>query len=238
MPETKESDALMKMASEAIIQEWKETCRAISEIATKLAADPRQLEHVTALQLQTANLEKLQSNLASAIAREDQESLLRGFAQRLTAIASEHGQSPIGQCAKQIHAQWKLAYPLDGDQTIEAVRKDVARAERKLTEELEHWSSSHVRKSDLDKQLEEVKKQASDAREPGDRIRAEDREVDLQGEIAEVVREMRIARDRVFSAAGPSGRSFDPTKDYRRGGHESPVKSPPVNTDFHGTIRA
>ena len=232
MPETKESDGLIEIASEDIIQEWKESCRAISETASKLAADPRQLEHLNELQLQMATLEKLRGTLANALAREDQESLLEDFAQRLTAVASAHRQSPIGQCAEHIHAQWKLAYPLDGDQTIEAVREDVAHAERTLTEALEHWSSSHVRKADLDKELEEVKKQVSDAREPGDRIRAEDREVDLQGEIAEVVREMRIARDRVFSAAGPAGERFDPTKDYRRDGQESPVESPPVPEDI------
>ena len=157
--------------------------------------------------------------------------MLRSFAQRTTAITGEYSQSPKGQCAEQIIAQWKLAYPPKGDQTVEALREDVARAERTLTEALEQWSSTHDRRAGLAKQLEEVIEQASDARDPGDRIRAEDREVDLQDEIAEVVREMRIARDRVFSAAGPAGKSFDPTKDYRRDGQEASVENPPDHED-------
>ncbi len=227
MPKTKESDGRIEMASEDIIQEWKESCRAISEIASKLAADPRQLEYLNDLQLQTATLGKLRGSLASALWREDHESLLRGFAQRMTATAGKFSQSPIGQCAEQIHAQWRLAYPIDGDQTIEALREDVARAKRELTEALEYWSSTRDRKADLDKKLEEVKKQLRDARGLGDRISAEDREVELQGKIAEVVKEMRNARDRVFSVAGPFGNSFDPTEDYRRDGQESRVENPP-----------
>ena len=69
MPRMKESDGLMDMASEDIIQEWKESCRAISEAAGKLVADPRNLEHLRDLQFQTATLEKLRGSLAGALAR-------------------------------------------------------------------------------------------------------------------------------------------------------------------------
>ena len=227
MPKAEESDRRMAMSHKDVIHEWKEICRAISEIASKLAADPWQLEYLRNLQLQTAALEDLQGSLASALQRDDHESLLRGIAQRMTAIAAEHSQSPIGQCAEQIHAQWTLAYPFDGDRTLESLREDVVRAERTLTESLEHWRSARDLRVDLEKQLEEVKKQASDAREPGDRIWAEDREVDLQGELAAALKEMRIARDRVFSAAGPSGKSFDPTEDYGPGDQEVRVEKPP-----------
>jgi len=224
---TEGSDGQMEMGSKGIIQEWEKCCRAISEIASKFSEDPKQLEYLKDLQLQTTKLEKLQSSVASALEKDDHERLLKGFAQRMKALAARYSHSPIGQCAEQIHAQWTLAYPVDGDRTLESLREDVARAERALTGALEHWSSKRDRKSDLDTRLEEVKKQASDARQVKDRIEAEDREVDLQGDIAEVVKDMRIARDRVFSAAGPDGKSFDPTVSYGRDDRDVPVENLP-----------
>ena len=228
MPKTEQSNALAEMGSEDIIQQWKAVCGAISEIASKLAGDPPQPEYLKDLQLQTAALERLQGSLTSAMERGGHESLLRDFAQMVASIAADSAQSPIGQCTEQIDAQWRLVYPFDGDRSVESLREDVARAERALTEALEHWRGARDLRADLDKQLEEVKRQVSDARKPRDRIRAEDCEVDLQGKIAEASREMRIARDRVFSAAAPSGKSFDPAEDYRRDGEEIRVAKPLV----------
>ena len=108
MPKTEQSNASAEMGSEDIIQQWKAACCAISEIASKLADNPPQPEYLKDLQLQTAALERLQDSLTSAMERDGHESILKDFAQMVASIAAESAQSPIGQCAEQIHAQWRF----------------------------------------------------------------------------------------------------------------------------------
>ena len=201
---------------EDIRREWNEICFAISEISSKLAANPPQLKHLSDLPLKVAALEKLRGSLTIALEMEDHGGVLSGFAERVKAIAAESAQSPIGQCVEQIHAQWISAYPFGGERSVEALREDVARAERTLAEANEHWLTEYNRKAELEERLVEAKRQVVDARGPSDRINAEDLEADLQGNIAAVSKDLRVARDQVYSAVAPYGESFDPARDYRR----------------------
>ena len=217
----------MTTSSEAILREWHETCQAISELASKLDADPGQIGYLKDLQNQAAALEKLHVSLTKAFERDGYESLLQRFAQRIAAIATEFSESPIGQCAEQISAQWALVYSLKAERTLESLREDIERAEGLVIEALKQWCSSRDRKVALERQLDKVRKQASDAPRPMDRVRAEDLEVEVQTEMAGIVRDMRIARDQVFLAVGPSGESFDPTKDYAPTDDLAPIQNPP-----------
>ena len=221
------------MGSEDIIQQWEESCRTISEIASRLAEDPRQFEHLKELRRHTNELENIQRSLANALKRDDHEQLLTGFAKRMTAIAAKYRQSPLAQCAEQIQVQWSLEYPVDGDWSLQSLKKDVQRAERTVTEALEQWNSMRGRKADLDNELRAAKKQAVDAHQLSDRIKAEDLEEKLQVKMAEVVKQVRIARDRVFDTAGPDEKSFDPTRNYRREGQGVDSERSPRQAHAH-----
>ena len=228
---TEESALPQSPDDDDVMAKWKEICGAVSKIADTMGADPPQPGRLPDLLQQTAALEELHGSLVTVLERDDHENLLSSVAAKMAALAAEYCESPLKQCAEQMHAQWWSVYRVYGRPDVAPLRADIERFEHELKKALEDWRTAWTEKAHLDEQLQELKRQSGTVRDPRDQISAEDREVELHEEIAAAAREVRDARDRMFVVAAPAGETFDPAKDYARDDDGAPSPDRPARED-------
>ena len=228
-------EAQERIQDDGVVQQWRETCKAIAETARRLGADPPEPQHLEDLRVQVDTLDGLRESVVAVRERDVSDDLLQKFAERVAVLCAEYEASPIAECADQAGAQWRLAYPDDDKLDLEALRDDVERAGSELQEGLENWQRARDTKADLDRELEAVKRRQSSASSLADRFDAENREGELQDQIAAAHKEIRAARDHIFAVVAPAGEQFKPAEDYTArlndGASGGPVEQPDSVSD-------
>ena len=228
-------EAQERIQDDGVVQQWRETCKAIAETARRLGADPPEPQHLEDLRVQVDTLDGLRESVVAVRERDVSDDLLQKFAERVAVLCAEYEASPIAECADQAGAQWRLAYPDDDKLDLEALRDDVERAGSELQEALENWQRARDTKADLDRELEAVKRRQSSASSLAARFDAENREGELQDQIAAAHKEIRAARDHIFAVVAPAGEQFKPAEDYTArlndGASGGPVEQPDSVSD-------
>lgn len=197
-----------------VIKECKKICNEIAAAADRLSGDLPRLRHWEGLRQHMCALENLHDSLVRISESTEPKKLLQKLQKELQTLVEKHDDSPVGAFIDQIYAQWQQSYPVDGEPDARKLRDDVERAVQETRHALEDWHTARKKRTNLQAQLEENRRQKDEAKKPTDVFALEDLEGELVSELATASRRFRTARDRIFVTVAPGEEKFEPTKDY------------------------
>lgn len=221
------------LGPEEVLEDWNRSCDRISEVAADLRSNPAEPRRFNDLLAPVKRLEALQAQILAAIDLRNRQALVRRVADILTDCAEDFDAPWLERIEDKVHALWQLAYCPPASRPEAELKRDLERLQDALTLELRQWRGFEDAKARHLAELSEVR--TSDASEVELQLEAEAREETLHGCLAEAVREATSCKRRILESVAPTGREFEPSRDYAAElegvAASAALVAPPAKTD-------
>ena len=197
---------------EEIVRDWKRNCESMIAIAEDLMVDSSQTQMLDDLQKNLNDLYELGDNIESAMRQRDRAIAIEEIEFTIGKYAENCNAAWLASISDRVLACWKLEYIFASNLDRFDFNSDVDRCIARLKSEVPKWRKREDERLECRKKLLELEINASDSLDV--QLEDEDREAELHKRMGEVARRANHAKRRILKALAPSGKDFDPSRDY------------------------